>query len=170
MEYDQFVRGCHIGVFPSYYEPWGYTPLECVVSGIPAITSDLSGFGDFVSHHFPDHNADGMFVARRRGVSFEATVAQVVDWLYALTRMSRRERISLRNKVEAHAEYFDWSHLSQHYVTAHRLALARRFPGVRAAPVARELEPDEPVAAETLAGGPPRRRARKTRRRKEPGG
>ncbi len=170
MEYDQFVRGCHIGVFPSYYEPWGYTPLECVVSGIPAITSDLSGFGDFVSRHFPDHNADGMFVARRRGVSFEATVAQVVEWLYALTRMSRRERISLRNKVEAHAEYFDWSHLSQHYVTAHRLALARRFPGVRAAPVARELEPDEPVAAETLAGGPPRRRARKTRRRKEAGG
>jgi len=33
LEYEQFVRGCHLGVFPSYYEPWGYTPAECVVHG-----------------------------------------------------------------------------------------------------------------------------------------
>ena len=29
MDYEEFVRGCHLGVFPSYYEPWGYTPVEC---------------------------------------------------------------------------------------------------------------------------------------------
>lgn len=34
LDYEEFVRGCHLGVFPSYYEPWGYTPAECtVVSG-----------------------------------------------------------------------------------------------------------------------------------------
>ena len=48
MEYGEFVRGCHLGVFPSFYEPWGYTPLECLASGVPAVTSNLSGFGDFV--------------------------------------------------------------------------------------------------------------------------
>ena len=48
MDYGQFVRGCHMGVFPSYYEPWGYTPLECIARGVPAVTSDLSGFGDYV--------------------------------------------------------------------------------------------------------------------------
>jgi glycogen(starch) synthase len=31
MDYEEFVRGCHMGVFPSYYEPWGYTPAECTV-------------------------------------------------------------------------------------------------------------------------------------------
>ena len=31
LEYDHFVRGCNLGVFPSYYEPWGYTPMECIV-------------------------------------------------------------------------------------------------------------------------------------------
>lgn len=43
LDYEEFVRGCHLGVFPSYYEPWGYTPAECTVMGIPSITTNLSG-------------------------------------------------------------------------------------------------------------------------------
>ena len=39
MNIGQFVRGCHLGIFPSAYEPWGYTPLECVANGIPAVRS-----------------------------------------------------------------------------------------------------------------------------------
>ena len=134
MDYDQFVRGCHVGVFPSYYEPWGYTPLECVVRGIPAVTSDLSGFGDYVMQHYPDHDASGVFVSRRRGVSFQATVGQVAEWLYGLTRMSRRDRIGLRNKVESLAPHFDWNNLASNYVTAHKLALAKQYakPGAGA--------------------------------------
>ncbi|XP_050531555.1 glycogen [starch] synthase isoform X4 [Daktulosphaira vitifoliae] len=42
LDYEEFVRGCHLGVFPSYYEPWGYTPAECTVMGIPSITTNLS--------------------------------------------------------------------------------------------------------------------------------
>ena len=42
-EYTEFVRACHLGVFPSYYEPWGYTPAECAVLGVPSITSNLTG-------------------------------------------------------------------------------------------------------------------------------
>ena len=34
LDYEEFVRGCHLGVFPSYYEPWGYTPAECTVSKV----------------------------------------------------------------------------------------------------------------------------------------
>jgi glycosyltransferase involved in cell wall biosynthesis len=37
LDYEEFVRGCHLGVFPSYYEPWGYTPAECTV-----VSPDLS--------------------------------------------------------------------------------------------------------------------------------
>nr|MBP9026974.1 glycosyltransferase [Phycisphaerae bacterium] len=138
MDYDQFVRGCHLGVFPSYYEPWGYTPLECVVRGIPAITSDLSGFGQYVMENFPDHDTEGIFVARRRDVSFAATVAQVAGWMHSLTRMSRRERIALRNRVESHAEDFDWSRLEQHYASARRLALQLHYPGPDRVPEAQK--------------------------------
>lgn len=54
LEYEQFVRGCHLGIFPSAYEPWGYTPLECLAMGVPAITSDLAGFGRYVEDTLPD--------------------------------------------------------------------------------------------------------------------
>ena len=166
MDYDQFVRGCHVGVFPSYYEPWGYTPLECMVRGIPAITSDLSGFGDYVMEHFPDHDSNGMFVARRRGVSVQATIGQVAEWLYGLTRMSRRDRIAVRNRVESHAHFFDWNNLIGYYVTAHKMALAGQHAAEELVPVDPELDrepretpvpPSEPRA---------RRRAAGSRRRK----
>lgn len=39
LDYEDFVRGCHLGVFPSYYEPWGYTPAECTVMGVPSVTT-----------------------------------------------------------------------------------------------------------------------------------
>lgn len=140
LEYDQFVRGCNLGVFPSYYEPWGYTPMECVVRGIPAITSDLSGFGKYVMDHFPDHDLNGLFVARRQGVAFHDTVRQIADWLHILTRMSRRDRIQLRNRTEAHAEHFDWTNLSKYYQEARRYTFGLFYPG-------RELVPgfDRPV-------------------------
>jgi glycogen(starch) synthase len=128
LEYDQFVRGCNLGVFPSYYEPWGYTPMECVVRGIPAITSDLSGFGAYLMDNFPDHDANGLYVARRRRASFENIVYQVTGWLHFLTRISLRERIQLRNRVETHAEYFDWSHMARYYRAARRMALKKHYP------------------------------------------
>ncbi|MGB2984452.1 MAG: glycogen/starch synthase [Phycisphaerae bacterium] len=128
LEYDQFVRGCNLGVFPSYYEPWGYTPMECIVRGIPAITSDLSGFGAYLMDHFPDHDANGLYVARRRRVRFENVVYQVAGWLHTLTRMSLRERIQLRNRVESHAEYFAWSNMAPYYRAARRLALKKHYP------------------------------------------
>ncbi len=160
LEYDQFVRGCHLGVFPSYYEPWGYTPLECIVRGVPAVTSDLAGFGNYVMENHADHNDNGMFVARRRGVGFDATVNQVVEWLYGLTRMSRRERIALRNRVEAHAEDFDWTALIEHYVEAHELALKRRY----AQPIPVPPDPEAAVfrqsRAEDASTRPAQRRPR----------
>ncbi len=127
MEYDQFIRGCHLGVFPSYYEPWGYTPLECIVRGLPAITSDLSGFGAYVMENFPGHDEAGMYVTRRMGRSFGDAVQQVAGWMHGLTQMSRRARIALRNGVEAYAEHFDWNRLSVHYLEAYRLAYERRY-------------------------------------------
>lgn len=130
LEYDQFVRGCNLGVFPSYYEPWGYTPMECVVRGIPAITSDLSGFGAYVMTHFPDHDRNGIYVARRRGVSFQQTTTQISDWLYGLTQLNRRERIELRNRVERHAEHFDWTNLTRYYWTARSAAFSRHYAQV----------------------------------------
>jgi glycogen synthase len=129
MEYGQFVRGCHLGIFPSYYEPWGYTPLECVVRGVPTVTSDLSGFGDFMMQLMRDYENVGVSVIKRRGKSFNDAAEQLADMMFKYVKMSRRERITLRNKVENISDIFDWSNLRSYYDTAHDLALKRK--GIR---------------------------------------
>ncbi len=49
MPYYHATAGCDLGIFASYYEPWGYTPPECLAMGVPTVTSDLAGFGRFIS-------------------------------------------------------------------------------------------------------------------------
>lgn len=123
MEYSQFVRGCHMGVFPSYYEPWGYTPLECLARGVPAITSDLAGFGDYVQQNVKDPDRSGIHVVRRNERSYDDAAGQLANKLYNFIRLSRRERIDLRNKVEASAQLFDWSNLTRYYEQAYNLCM-----------------------------------------------
>jgi len=125
MEYGQFVRGCHLGIFPSYYEPWGYTPLECVARGVPAITSDLSGFGDYVMQTVPGHEDKGIFVVQRQEKSFDEAAEELTDMLWDFVQLTRRERIMQRNNVESSAELFDWKNLRVHYDRAYELALER---------------------------------------------
>jgi glycogen(starch) synthase len=123
MDYGQFVRGCHLGVFPSYYEPWGYTPLECMASGVPSVTSDLSGFGDYLTRNFPDYEKNGMVVIERGRRTFDWSARQLSGSLYRFLMQSRRERIMQRNNIENYSSAFDWKNLIQHYQQAYELAL-----------------------------------------------
>ncbi|MCC7205117.1 MAG: glycosyltransferase, partial [Phycisphaeraceae bacterium] len=125
MEYDHFVRGCHLGVFPSYYEPWGYTPLESIALGVPAITSDLSGFGSYLIQLLPDHEEKGLYVVHRRYADFYQAADEMADRMFKFTQLNRRERIALRNNVESFSEHFDWHNLGRRYHEAHNLAIDR---------------------------------------------
>jgi len=119
MEYDHFVRGCHLGVFPSSYEPWGYTPLECAVSGVPSISSDLAGFGRYVQEHVLGHDELGLQVLARRGRTFNESAADLAQRLLQFCRLDPRERIALRNVTERQSRAFDWSRLVGAYHAAH---------------------------------------------------
>ncbi len=125
LDYDQFVRGCHMGVFPSYYEPWGYTPMECVASGVTAVTSDLAGFGSYVLENIADPGAHGLFVVGRRYHNFDAAANQLTEILFNFAIKDRRGRIELRNRVERLSEYFDWANLISHYSHAYRMAIGK---------------------------------------------
>jgi glycogen(starch) synthase len=125
MDYEQFVRGCHVGIFPSYYEPWGYTPMESIAMGLPAVTTDLSGFGAYVQRHVQDHEDQGILVLDRRHKSFDQTADDLASFLFNFTQLNRRQRIELRNRVERLSQLFDWSNLVRHYNEAHELALER---------------------------------------------
>ncbi|GAB3180246.1 glycosyltransferase [Telluribacter humicola] len=128
LDYGQFVRGCHLGVFPSYYEPWGYTPLECIVRGVPTVTSDLSGFGDYIMQIMRDYENRGIYVINRKSQNFTQAADQLADILFKFVRMQRRDRIMQRNRVENISDIFDWTNLRSYYDTAHDLAIKRKKP------------------------------------------
>lgn len=125
MDYNQFVRGCHLGIFPSMYEPWGYTPLECLASGLPSITSNLAGFGDYVTRNILDHEKQGMYIVDRKGKDFNQTANELADIMLRFVQMTRRERISLRYRSEEASLHFDWSNLGRFYDVAYNLVVER---------------------------------------------
>jgi glycogen(starch) synthase len=123
--YTEFVRACHFGVFPSYYEPWGYTPAESAVLGVPSITSNLAGFGSYMEKHLPNPGKHGIHIIDRVSQSWEQGAQQIANILNEFSMMTRRERIELRNRVERLSTIMDWKLLGQHYFTARSLALER---------------------------------------------
>lgn len=128
IEYAQFVRGCHLGIFPSYYEPWGYTPLECMASGVPAVTSDLSGFGDYILRHSSNPSQYGLYVIERGKRTFEWSAGQLAQVMYDFLKQGRRDRIMQRNNVENHSAEFDWQNLIKHYNEAYETVLKKPEP------------------------------------------
>ncbi|MCF6332187.1 MAG: glycogen/starch synthase [Draconibacterium sp.] len=125
MDYTQFVRGCHLGIFPSMYEPWGYTPLECLASGLPSVTSELAGFGDYVVNEIPDHDEKGMYIINRKGRNFNEVAEDLANKMFGFAKLSRRERIALRYKCEESSLHFDWSNLGRFYNEAYKLVVKR---------------------------------------------
>lgn len=123
MEYEDLIRGCHLGVFPSAYEPWGYTPLECLAMGVPAVTSNLAGFGTYALNLKKNIEKHGLYVVDRDHRPYVGAVEQLADQLYSFTNLSRRERVAQRNRAESLSQSFDWKHLISHYKKAQELAL-----------------------------------------------
>lgn len=128
LDYGDFVRGCHLGIFPSYYEPWGYTPLECMARGIPSVTSDLSGFGDYFMNNFINPEKSGVLLLERGQRDYGWSVNQLAIIMHNFTKLNRRERIVLRNSTEHDSINFDWQNLIEHYQTAYSKALEKDEP------------------------------------------
>lgn len=125
LPYYEAMAACHLGVFPSYYEPWGYTPLEAAAMGVASVTSDLSGFGRFIEEKLPAKNK-GIYINKRYGKTEEEVVENLFEMFYSYVRLDHAERV--QNKINAkNMSYFaDWKHLIRRYIQAHNLALGKR--------------------------------------------
>jgi glycogen(starch) synthase len=129
LDYDDFVRGTHLGVFASYYEPWGYTPAECTVMGVPSITTNLSGFGCYMEELIENASDYGIYIVDRRMKGVDDSVNQLCQFMYDFTVKSRRQRINQRNRTERLSDLLDWKRMGMEYVKARQLALRRAYPG-----------------------------------------
>lgn len=121
LDYYSAIWGCHLGVFPSYYEPWGYTPIESASHGIPSITTDLSGFGKFVEENLESN--EGIFVLKRENKSDEQAINELADYLYWYTNLQKEERINNKIVAENFVRRLSWENLISNYIKAYELAL-----------------------------------------------
>jgi len=125
LSYYECMQGAHLGVFPSYYEPWGYTPLEAAALGVSSVTTDLAGFGRYVNEKSVQSKTPGIFVLKRLGKKDDEVVKELTNSFYYFSSLSKQERI--KNKMEAQrlSSLADWDVLIKNYIEAHNLAIKR---------------------------------------------
>jgi glycogen(starch) synthase len=127
LSYNECIQGSHLGVFPSYYEPWGYTPMETAALGVSSVTTDLTGFGRYICREERNENLPGIFVVKRFNRKDEEVVNELSEVMLRFLHFSKDERI--KNKIEAKrlASKADWKLFVENYITAHNLAVKRRW-------------------------------------------
>ncbi len=122
--YDALV-GAHLGLFPSAYEPWGYTPLESAILGVPTITTDAAGFGQYARATAPQRDT-GVLVLPRLGVGDDEFTRHLADSLAWFVGLDHAERVTHGFSAKRIAESCNWSYFIPHYLRAHECALAKR--------------------------------------------
>ena len=127
MPYYDILVGMDATAFPSYYEPWGYTPLESVAFGIPTITTQLSGFGQWViGHDASTLKATGVEVLRRYDDNFINVSQQLADTIVALSKMNSKEKKAIDTAASKLAAEAEWKNFIAYYVEAYDIALRRK--------------------------------------------
>ncbi len=121
--YYEIISGLDIGVFPSRYEPWGYTPIESAAFANIAFTTDHSGYGRFLL----DKNLgnSGIKVIEINNNSYETTVDSICSKLKELCYLSRGELEKLKLDARKTAELSNWKDQVVHYFNAYNLAVSR---------------------------------------------
>jgi glycosyltransferase involved in cell wall biosynthesis len=123
--YYDLLIGMDLTVFPSYYEPWGYTPLESVAFSVPTITTDLSGFGQWVSHE-PQGIEQGVGVIHRSDYNGYIVASLIADMILQFASFDENKIKSVRKLAAIIAEKALWKHFILYYDTAYRIALSNK--------------------------------------------
>ncbi|MGM9869556.1 MAG: glycosyltransferase [Sodaliphilus sp.] len=124
MSYYDLLIGMDLTIFPSYYEPWGYTPLESIAFAVPTITTDLSGFGQFVAgtNDFQRKKV-GVEVIHRTDSNYSPTVMNVAQSIIDVFALKPTEWSKLSRAAQKTSKLALWSHFIKHYEVAYTYAL-----------------------------------------------
>lgn len=127
MKYYDLVLGNDLCVYPSYYEPWGYTPLEAIAFKVPCITSDLAGFGLWANTEFGRYGeiTDGVKVIHRTDYNYSEVADKIKDTIVEFSNMSDSEIKKARNNAEKLSKKALWSNFIKYYYQAYDFALRR---------------------------------------------
>jgi len=123
MEYQDFVIGASMGVFPSRYEPWGYTPFETAALRTLSVTTDLSGFGRFIQKNAKKDEKTAIKVLHLMKNSIEDVVKELADIMEECVYLGIEERMRAKLETRRSVEMLDWRIQVVNYFKAHELAL-----------------------------------------------
>ncbi len=122
--YYDVILGEDLSVYPSYYEPWGYTPLESVAFKVPTITTDLAGFGLWVNGLKNQHGIDdGVQVLHRSDYNYSEVADGIKDTIVDFSLKTPAEVKEIRKRAGKVAEQALWKHFIQYYEEAYDVAL-----------------------------------------------
>lgn len=127
MPYYDIIIGGDLSVYPSYYEPWGYTPLESIAFKVPTITTDLAGFGlwaNTVMGHYGEIE-DGVKVVRRTDYNYNEVVEAIKGAVVDYANMAPAKVKAIREKAGRLSKKALWSHFIAYYKRAYDMALRK---------------------------------------------
>jgi len=127
LTYYDVVLGNDLCVYPSYYEPWGYTPLEAIAFKVPCITTDLAGFGLWANTVFGHEGEieDGVKVIHRTDYNYSEVADAIKDTVAKFSAMPKKQIDDCRKKAETLSKKALWSEFIKYYDEAYDLALRK---------------------------------------------
>lgn len=127
MSYYDIILGNDLCIYPSYYEPWGYTPLEAIAFKVPCITTDLSGFGLWANSRIGHYGelADGVKVIHRTDYNYSEVADSIKDAVAEYSNWTEEQRVAARANADALSKQALWSEFIKYYLDAYDMALAK---------------------------------------------
>ena len=127
MTYYDVVLGNDLCIYPSYYEPWGYTPLEAIAFKVPCITTDLAGFGLWANTVFGHEGqiTDGVKVIHRTDYNYSEVADNIKDTVAAFSTMTKKQVDACRKNAGDLSKKALWSEFIKYYYEAYDIALRK---------------------------------------------
>ena len=127
LTYYDVVLGNDLCIYPSYYEPWGYTPLEAIAFKVPCITTDLAGFGLWANTVFGKDGEleDGVKVIHRTDYNYSEVADNIKDTVAYFSNMTKKQIETCRKNADALSKKALWSEFIKYYYEAYDIALRK---------------------------------------------
>ena len=134
MPYYDVVLGNDLCVYPSYYEPWGYTPLEAVAFKVPCITTDLAGFGLWANQQKGRYCeiTDGVKVIHRTDDNYSEVADTIKETIKEYAVMDKKAADKCRANAQKLSKKALWSEFIHTYETAYDIAIKNRDARINA--------------------------------------
>ena len=169
--YYQMVPGLDATVFPSYYEPWGYTPLESIAFGVPTISTDKAGFGEWVTETCDNtFRGCGAKIVERTDSNYSQACDKIASEIAYLLMAGKTDTAEIRKAAKATAAKANWSEFMKYYAEAYEKAFGRRDERVaKEYPETAAKYAESPTAAATPKAAPGKAKSTSGKAKSGPG-